>query len=157
MSCNICEVETILSCPDCESLAAYDTGSRESGVLTCTECSCEFQWIADHKLVMESGRPVGFYWPDDDQIADIISGNLRKEPAHEPVDCPACKSVTMTKGVYQFHHDFNWETCSECSYRFPVVCHGVLRFYTYPVGDVSAESAVIKGDFGEAEAQAACM
>jgi len=82
---------------------------------------------------MESGRPVGFYWPDDDQMADIVSGNLRKEPVLEPVDCPACKSVTTTKEIYQFHHDFNWETCSECSYRFPVVCHGVLRFYTYPV------------------------
>ena len=131
--CEICESDSVLACPYCEFHADFNTHGDESGTATCGECSGEFQWIADHKLVMESGRPVGFYWPDDDQMADIISGNLRKEPAHEPVDCPACKSVTMTKGVYQFHHDFNWEICSECFYRFPVVCHGVLRFYTYPV------------------------
>ncbi len=133
MSCNICEVEKILNCPHCESRARYETGGRESGEVTCTDCSGKFQWIADHKIVMESGRPMGYYWPTDDQMTDIANGNLRKEPSHEPVDCPACKSVTMTRNVYQFHHDFNWENCSECSYRFLVVSHGKLRFYTYPL------------------------
>jgi hypothetical protein len=90
-------------------------------------------------------------------MADIVNGNLNEDPVREPVECPACKSVTTTRNVYQFHHDFNWENCSECSYRFLVVSHGNLRFYTYPVGEVSAESSVIKGDFGGAEAQSVCM
>ena len=155
MSCNICEVETVLFCPHCTATAGYDTGGRECGVTRCVGCSGKFQWVADRKFLVEAVRPMATYWMPDRKRS---GSDCFSEPQRVSLlNCPGCGGTMIPQNQYADPHDLKRERCPECDLKFMTICHEKLRFYTYKIGDATAELSVIKGDSGGAEAQAACM